>query len=53
MVQDVALVNLQTKWADVGKISSFAGPMLFCEATGQAAEDKAGNKGEQVLGKHG
>jgi hypothetical protein len=48
----MAVVNLQTKRADVGKISSFADPMMFCEATGQAAEDKAGNKDEQILGKH-
>jgi hypothetical protein len=52
MVEDVALVNFQIKWADVGSISGFAGPMMFYEATGQAAKDKAGNKSKKVLGKH-
>jgi hypothetical protein len=52
MVENVALVDLQAQRADVGSMSGFAGPMMFYVTTGQAAENKAGNKDEQILGKH-
>jgi hypothetical protein len=52
MVENMAPVDLQAQWANTGKISGFAGPIMFREATSQAAEDKAGNEGKQVLGKH-